>query len=219
MRRYTLRLTIARDATRRLDAGAHRAKLEAAIRRVLPPEWALERGRITSRVVAPPKPETPPDAPEPHDPLARISERLPAYARQWCADVLRTAHCARVRVLVRRMRRHGGMARATSITIVPWESPFGSILPPREYDRVAAWLRKRGAEPDRCNAVGWGWRYLFLHEVAHCVADKRQRAAGSWRRERPHGTRFRRALLGLLRRWVPEAFQVTDVAASAPQEA
>lgn len=250
MRRYTVTIRVARDATRRLDAAAHRRAIEAAVRRALPAGWTLAGARVSSRRVDPPTPDPVPEAvvatrddrtmpvdvATTRDPLARIDRRLPQDAREWIAAVLRGAGCLRWRVETTNTTDRGRADHGSRLIAMPiahrkpetWTRTVGGW----DYSLVTQWLGKRGAMPARVNGARW----LVLHEIAHALADRRLRSARrrwtkglrhreNWVGATPaqakpqrdqHGARFRRALLGLARRWAPEAFSGETAAAARP---
>ena len=219
-RRYTVTIKVERDAGRRLDAGAHRAVVEAAIARALAGKgWSVASTRISSRHLQPPPLEiVPAPEPKPFDPLHRIDARFPQAEREWMRRVLEAEGMALWTIDVQNRGNRGWCHSAQKRISIGkgWLTRPAGL----EYTLVDAWLRKRGAAP--CQAGGL--RYSFIHEVAHGLDHKRVRARkkAAWRAGRvpksrggSHGTSFRRALLGLLQRHLPVVFEDEPVAIAA----
>ena len=120
-----------------------------------------------------------------------VSHNLPD--REWIESVLRAEHCCGVRV-----RWSHGWSQSmaypkgcfTSQPLITLSKSHqhnaGAAIGGHDYLRVANYLEKHGVDLSVVN----NFRHVFLHELAHIkTADC------------THGTKFRRCLLGLCRKY------------------
>jgi hypothetical protein len=217
-RAYTLTLTLVATFGRRIQARTHAKRLARVLERAGCAPWVVGRVESRSRLVRasadPAEVQAQRVATRQARLLDHVDRRLPE--RAWLRDVLKAEGLLRSWwVTLGRTKR--GRAQYATRTIRmgrPGSWPGAGS----EYPLVTAWLAKHGASPQRVN----GFRYRFLHEVAHALHYKRRTRPGWFGSDRKaHGPQFRRTLFGLLTRHAPEfqvPAQVPGEAAGSPPE-